>query len=395
MSLTLDTIYHSTGNKYHLKLIAGKGGLGKIMNWVYISEDISNGSFLRGGELVITTGVSASSKEWLHDFIKTMISHNTSGIIINTGKYIQTEDIGEDILTLCNTNDFCLFTMPWNIHIYDITRDYYNRIFLDTQTDTTLSNAFLSMIRDDSDKEKSLLLLKETGILPDSQCCICNIDLSTFPDKSRVSFVVESFLLTQHADCHPVPVGHSLLLIFYSRDTEDMPDIPNILDIPDITGKLASRLDACFPESRYTIGISGASQPLTELKDTYRQSSAAVTMAKYTRNKLYFYDDMGFFRLLLAVKNNSLLESYAEEYLGSLIEYDRTHDSSYTETLRQYLLCDGSIQMIASHLFCHRNTINYRVKTLRENWDLNLDDPELRFQLMTSFLILDYLKLKL
>ena len=51
--------------------------------------------------------------------------------------------------------------------------------------------------------------------------------------------------------------------------------------------------------------------------------------------------------------------------------------------------------MIASHLFCHRNTINYRVKTLRENWDLNLDDPELRFQLMTSFLILDYLKLKL
>lgn len=385
MALTLDTIYRSTSNKYNLKLIAGEGGLGKIMNWVYISEDISNGSFLRGGELVITTGVSAASPNWLHDFIQTMIAHNTSGIIINTGKYIQTEDIGEDILTLCNDNNFCLFTMPWNIHIYDITRDYYNRIFTETQADTTLSNAFLSIIRNDGDKEKSLLLLKEAGILSASECCICNIDLSSFPDKSRISFVLESFLLTQHAGCHTVPIGHSLLLVFHTSGS---------LDISDTLEKLMSRLDACFPSSEYAIGVSGTGS-LTELRDIYRQSSAAITMAKYTQNKKYFYDDMGFFRLLLAVKNNSLLESYAEEYLGTLIEYDRTHDSSYTETLHQYLLCDGSIQAVATKMFCHRNTINYRVKTLRENWDLNLDDPELRFQLMTSFLILDYLKLNL
>lgn len=386
MALTLDTLYRSTKNKYHLKLIAGEGGLGKIMNWVYISEDISTGDFLRGGELVITTGVSASaSPDWLHDFIETMIAHNTSGIIINTGKYIQTEDIGEDIISLCQDNDFCLFTMPWEVHIYDITRDYYNRIFTETQADTTLSNAFLSIIRNDDNKEKSLLLLKENGILPAFQCCICNMDLSSFSDRNRISFIVESFLLTQHTGCHAIYIGHSLLFIFYAPDTLELS--PTLLE-------LTSRLDGSFPSAKYTIGISGCS-PLSELETIYLQSSAAVSMAKYNNCKQYRYDDMGFFRLLLAVGNHSFLQSYAEEYLGALMEYDRTHDSNYTETLHQYLLLDGSIQAIANAMFCHRNTINYRVKALRENWNLDLDDPELRFHLMTAFLILDYLKLDL
>ena len=40
--------------------------------------------------------------------------------------------------------------MPWEVHIYDITRDYYNRIFMDTQKDTSITDAFLSFIEEDS-----------------------------------------------------------------------------------------------------------------------------------------------------------------------------------------------------------------------------------------------------
>ena len=38
--------------------------------------------------------------------------------------------------------------MPWKVHIYDITRDYYNKIFMDTQKDTSITDAFLSFIEE-------------------------------------------------------------------------------------------------------------------------------------------------------------------------------------------------------------------------------------------------------
>ena len=37
-------------------MIAGKTGIDHIMNWVYVSEDSSTHDFLKGGELIITTG---------------------------------------------------------------------------------------------------------------------------------------------------------------------------------------------------------------------------------------------------------------------------------------------------------------------------------------------------
>ena len=45
-----------------------------IVSWVYISEDISTSTFLNGGELIITTGVTSGEREdWLRAFIKELI----------------------------------------------------------------------------------------------------------------------------------------------------------------------------------------------------------------------------------------------------------------------------------------------------------------------------------
>ena len=56
MAITLAELFEKTGKKYELQLIAGKGGLQREMNWVYVAEDQTNASFLRPGELIISTG---------------------------------------------------------------------------------------------------------------------------------------------------------------------------------------------------------------------------------------------------------------------------------------------------------------------------------------------------
>ena len=88
-----------------------------------------------------------------------------------------------------------------------------------------------------------------------------------------------------------------------------------------------------------------------------------------------------------------VLREYVNDTLGSIITYDEQHHTNYLETLNQNLLCDGSIQKIAGALFCHRNTVNYRVRILREDLHLALDDPSTRFELMTAFQVRSYLDL--
>ena len=135
MAIYLDELFQETGEKYELQLIAGKDGLHREVNWVYVAEDQTNASFLRTGELIISTGALYDhSQKWLLRFIRTLHDHHTCGLILNLGKHLFLPDITDTVKEYCDQHDFPLFTMPWHIHIYDITRDYYDRIFIDART---------------------------------------------------------------------------------------------------------------------------------------------------------------------------------------------------------------------------------------------------------------------
>lgn len=56
MAILLSDLFHTSKDIYKLQLIAGKEGLSQSVLWVYLAEDM-NEDFLRGGELVITTGM--------------------------------------------------------------------------------------------------------------------------------------------------------------------------------------------------------------------------------------------------------------------------------------------------------------------------------------------------
>ena len=123
-------------------MIAGETGIDHIMNWVYVSEDSSTHDFLKGGELIITTGINCQDEASLYDFIERWSKAILAGWFLNTGKYILSEDITDSIKALCDKHNYPLIEMPWDVHIYEITRDYYNRIFMDTQKDTSITDAF-------------------------------------------------------------------------------------------------------------------------------------------------------------------------------------------------------------------------------------------------------------
>lgn len=66
----------------------------------------------------------------------------------------------------------------------------------------------------------------------------------------------------------------------------------------------------------------------------------------------------------------------------SLADYDRKKGSQYCDTLYYYLICDHSLKDTCEALFTHRNTILYRIRKMKEDFEIPLDDPDSHFKLL-------------
>lgn len=68
----------------------------------------------------------------------------------------------------------------------------------------------------------------------------------------------------------------------------------------------------------------------------------------------------------------------------ALGERDREEGTLYCLTLYTYLICHHSLQETCARLFTHRNTVLYRVKRMREDFGIPLDDPDRHLALLVS-----------
>lgn len=89
MSVTLDRIYYTAMRKYKMKLVAGSGGIWGQVTWIHQVEDKDVIGFLKGGELVVITGITNIGSESLFDYTEQLISKEACGLIINIGPYIK------------------------------------------------------------------------------------------------------------------------------------------------------------------------------------------------------------------------------------------------------------------------------------------------------------------
>ena len=68
----------------------------------------------------------------------------------------------------------------------------------------------------------------------------------------------------------------------------------------------------------------------------------------------------------------------------ALSERDKADDTLYCLTLYTYLACHHSLQETCERLYTHRNTVLYRVRRMKEDFDIPIDDPDLHLGLLLS-----------
>jgi sugar diacid utilization regulator len=140
---------------------------------------------------------------------------------------------------------------------------------------------------------------------------------------------------------------------------------------------LFSFLESRFPATEFTVGASRVTTTLSQLATARDQARATLKLARRLgrTDAVTGYEELGFYRLLLAVPSPEL-RRFTDEVLGPLVDYDEAHGSDLVSTLAVYLRAGGSPRHAAEKLFVHPNTVVYRVGRIQSLIAVDLADPE-------------------
>jgi purine catabolism regulator len=110
-----------------LRLLAGHKSTSNPVRWVHISEVPDPTRWLKGGELLLTTGYSfAGDEEQQVAQIKRLIDHNISGLGFGTG--FTFDKVPPALVKVAEEYDFPLFEVPYHVPFIAITEAVASKI---------------------------------------------------------------------------------------------------------------------------------------------------------------------------------------------------------------------------------------------------------------------------
>jgi Purine catabolism regulatory protein-like family. len=376
-------LYKNGAFLYKMNLIAGKSGLGNLVQWVHIIEDDSATSFLHGGELVFTAGILNHSGDWLLNFAKKLHETGTSAFVVNVGPHIK--EIPKEVTEYCNQVNMPLFTIPWETRMVDMTRDFCHRIMnnehVENDTATTIKNIIFSV----GDIDTQVLQMEQYGYQRDSNFCFIGIatneNNASEDFKDSLAKIAEIVAKRMHELFITFTYKEFIILALVNYTDEEI-----VLFVDELL-----RLAAGQSKEPLHIGVSSNQAGIYKQKKNFEKALSALRMAARRNERYVYYDKLGIFKLLYAVGDKAVLREYYRSIIGKLESYDKENKMQLTLMLRTYLDNNGSLQLTAEKLFVHRNTVTNQLKKIEEITGYDPLDLEDKVKFCMAFYIKEIL----
>lgn len=380
MGFTIQDMMLISQEQYKMQFIAGNRGWSNSISWVHMVEDTVIIQYFWGKELAVTTGLGFDTTEKLQKLIEDLIQRHASGLIINTGNYIH--EVPRHLIDYCDENDFPLLTIPWEIHLTDVIKDFSIRIFMQGTADQEISGALIQAIEQPANQEeyrqKLLPYFDEDGTFQVVLITTDHLDEMDTVERQKLSYRVQVYL---------EQITHNGNFMYYDSNFMLVVNDITAQELEEIVTGMVRRARKRMPDTRLYVGVGSCMTDISNLHTGYARAKAAVQMARKRKKDLLYFDEMGLYRLLYMVDDNRLLGEMAEEPLRPLLEYDRKHHANYVDTLELYLKHNGSIQAVSEEMFTHRNTVIYRMNKIKELLGTNLEQTEERIPYQIAYYI--------
>ena len=382
-----------------LKLKAGENGLQKSVRWIYFADclqcvksEYKIENYIHGDEFVVLTNPSVTDdSQKLMALIHQMYEYRITALGINEGQ------ISEELINYCEEKNLPLFELPEKYPLIDLSQIICRKLVLE-ENDRNAAEQLFSSILDAEHLSRERVMAQARYLNIDLEGSFFVAEFAFASENTENGWENEDSLT---AGRNVKPMIHAELSGYIKQDILILPQAGSILAlIPD-----REETESCIEifsgivdraQREYgldlRIGVGNSKAYLDEIKKSRNEASAALRAAEVSglKGKIFFYRDQGIYTLLSHVDDTRILDTYVEEKLGKLLQADELNDGKLSETLENYLNCSCNAKKTAEEMFLHRNTLNYRLKKIREMLDCDLEKLDTCLELKLAFLIWRY-----
>ena len=370
-----------------ITLVGGEEGLDNVVTWVHMVENEEISDFLRGGEITFTTGIGLGDKLDLITLVKAVYRNSASGMVINIGPFIK--EIPKEIGEFADANKFPIFMVPWHVHMAEMMRIISFDITNSERENMELEVAMKNAITSPHQKELYVEQLSSKMLMPEWHYEVALIEVVAsksgllIGDKKLEAYknTLQNLLSQHHRDSVILKIGNRLVVVMANYAKEDIK--PAILKMKEKFAYVLGKGEICM------CGVGGEVKNISNVHKSYKQAIKVLKLVRALSSKedIAFYDDLGTYKLLIAIEDKEVIEAYYKETIEPIARYDSFNQSDLRAILESYLRHSGSVKDTAEEMFIHRNTVNYKIKKIEELLQLDLSNLDNRIKLTMGLMV--------
>jgi purine catabolism regulator len=348
VELTVESLIAELG----LELASGRESAGAHVRWVHSTELLDPTPWLKGGELLLTTGLQLDGPRTQREFISRLADHEIAGLGLGTG--FTHRRLPAALVTAASKRSFPLFEVPYSLPFIAITERAFTQLVNEryemlqrSMAGDVLAEALTGHLY----PEQVQARLRPFGI--GEQVAVLAFGLS---DPSAAAGPLERILEREKVPCL-VAIRTGLLCAVVNADG---------LEPVELTRKVRAVLAARFGEVRAAASRPSATHSLRLSFHEARCALEAVRLRNGDSPEVASYKDLGSFQLLLALQDDDALSSYCRGVLGPIEEAEGDYGEELVRSLDVFIEHNGHWEKAANALYCHRHTLRYRIRRIEQ-----------------------------
>jgi purine catabolism regulator len=348
MELTVESLIAELG----LELASGHESAKAHVRWVHSTELPDPTPWLRGGELLLTTGMQLKGPKAQRELIERLADHEIAGLGFGTG--FAHKRLPAALLTAARKRSFPLFEVPYELPFIAITERAFAQLVnerYEMLQRNMVGDVLAEALTGHLYPEELQARLRPFGI--GEQVAVLAFSLA---DPSAAAALVERILEREQVhDLVAIRAGLLCAVI----DAEGVAPI-------ELARKIRAELQTRFGEVR---AAASRPAPAHSLRLSFHEARCALEAVRLQNGdapEVATYEDLGAFQLLLSLQDDDALVSYCRGVLGPVEQGEGDYGDELLRSLDVFIEHNGHWEKAANALYCHRHTLRYRIRRVEQ-----------------------------
>ncbi len=357
-----------------LKLLSGEQSAQAQVRWVHSTELTDPTPWLRGGELLLTTGLQLQSAKAQRELIARLAEHEIGGLGFGTG--FGHKHLPAALADEARKRAFPLFEVPYELPFIAITERVFAQLLDEryemlqrSMAGDVLAEALTGRLY----PEELQARLRPFGI--GERAAVLAF---APPDPAVAAPLVERMLAREDP-----PLGGSLVAIrtgllcavvdggppppangAHSAEHRAPGELDPIALARRIRTELTARLGGEVRASASRVA------PAQSLRLSFHEARCALEAMRLQNGNgaevVASYADLGAFQLLLSLQDDDALLTYCRGVLGPVEAGEGEYGDELLRSLDVFIEHNGHWEKAANALYCHRHTLRYRIRRVEQ-----------------------------